>query len=645
MARPVTDQTVRILRGRIARVLFARYALSAATVWAFTWGTAVLVLRIGWNFDRQTLAYGAIGWAAALLVGLIHAARKLPGATAIAAAVDRHCNAGGLVMAADEIDTSAWADHAHESHEPPVSWDGRRIGWMLPAALVFVIGAFAVPDRIAQGLNPQHLDITDQARPVEQRITLLEQEKIIEPDTAQAMREKLDRIRRDARGDDPARTWESLDQMRHTLEQAAQKAAEDVVRQAEPLTRAESLAAAVSQAEQSGKADAQSLAEAMRQLNDQIAAAGAMQQAMNEQLKKDLAHGEKPESHYQLDIELAKRLIEKAKSLEPLLKKAPKDLSPVEMAKLAELAMELKKLDETQLKQLAALGAADQMLKRLPPDSIAIVDAKAKTTFFTRNPRNPRKAAIPDMDKPQSFAARVNATPGGLEMFEPVELDAAAKPLFDWPADLFEGQPLAIEHDAQDQLLVFSGLPSTPVQWDKLDQLNGEHIIAVESGKQPRLFGPVDVPPCDAGQCSGRACKVARAVRMNQLAMLQRLAQAGMIDPSRIAQFQDAAANAGNGAPGSGGITRGRGDADLTWQNPRNTDNASIQSHTLPPATLAAMKDSQQIGLSAGAPQQEETESSTGGALDTTAAGGGEANTAVILPAHRAVVERYFQRK
>ncbi|MFA7236622.1 MAG: hypothetical protein WC058_07145 [Phycisphaeraceae bacterium] len=642
MARPVTDQAVRILRGRIARVLFARYALSAATVWAFAWGTAALVLRIGWNFDRLTLAWGAVGWVAAMLIGLIHAARKLPGPAALAAAVDRHSNAGGLVMAADEIDTSAWADHAHESHEPPVSWDGRRIGWMLPAALVFVIGAFAVPDRIAQGLNPQHLDITDQARPVEQRITLLEQEKIIEPDTAQAMREKLDRIRRDARGDDPARTWESLDQMRHTLEQAAQKAAEDVVRQAEPLTRAESLAAAVGQAEQSGKADAQSLAEAMRQLNDQIAVAGAMQQAMNEQLKKDLATGEKPESHYQLDIERAKRLIEKARSLEPLLKKNPKDLSPVEMAKLAELAMELKKLDETQLKQLAALGAADQMLKRLPPDSIAIVDAKAKTTFFTRNAAQMK---LPDMDKPQSFAARVNAVPGGLEMFEPAELDAAAAPLFDWPADLFEGQPLAIEHDAQDKLLVFSGLPSTPVQWDKLDQLNGEHIIVVEAGKQPRLFGPVDVPPCNAGQCSGEACKVARAVRMNQLAMLQRLSQAGMIDPSRIAQFQNAAADSGDGPPGSGGISRGRGDADLTWQNPRNTDNTSIQSHTLPPATLAAMKDSQQIGLSAGAPQQEETESSTGGALDATAAGGGEANTAVILPAHRNAVERYFQRQ
>jgi hypothetical protein len=66
----------------------------------------------------------------------------------------------------------------------------------------------------------------------------------------------------------------------------------------------------------------------------------------------------------------------------------------------------------------------------------------------------------------------------------------------------------------------------------------------------------------------------------------------------------------------------------------------------LPPGAIDALKSTpiQEVG-GAGGTHKQSGESASSGALHGATAGSGSANTQVILPRHRASVERYFERK
>jgi hypothetical protein len=98
------------------------------------------------------------------------------------------------------------------------------------------------------------------------------------------------------------------------------------------------------------------------------------------------------------------------------------------------------------------------------------------------------------------------------------------------------------------------------------------------------------------------------------------------------------------GSPGKGGLTEGPGAAELTFGDKKSEAAARFKEQALPPAALRALKESRLAGLDKEAPKAGKAEASRPGALGQAAAGGGSANTQVILPRHRAVVERYFTR-
>lgn len=158
--------------------------------------------------------------------------------------------------------------------------------------------------------------------------------------------------------------------------------------------------------------------------------------------------------------------------------------------------------------------------------------------------------------------------------------------------------------------------------------------------------------------------------KAGNLAALGRLCEARLIDPSLLSQMRgqceidpDALADLlaacdGEGfcladalaqcnKPGRGGITRGRGDAAMTWTDGASAENTAFKEKVLPPGAVASVKDSTLQGVSVGDPTADAPGESTaaGGALDTSNAGRGSARTQVILPEHRKAVERYFARE
>jgi hypothetical protein len=669
-----TQRTIRSVRQQLSTVLFARYGLAAAAAILFAWGVVVLVLRVGWQVERLPLAWGAVALIGAVVYGLVIARRRMPTERQVRAMVDRQSQAGGLVMAADETDTGAWQTRTQANEVPTIHWRGQRTAGLVGAAVAFVAIAFVIPDQFTALADTNKLDISEEVAQLDEQIELLEEENVIDSDEAASMSEKLEQIETEATGADPTRTWEALDHLTERLNKEAEEAAENAINDTERMNRVETLAEAIQKA--GDQLNPEAMAGAMQQLQDEMNEAAAnndaFKESLDEKLKEDIEAGTQPEAHFDFDVAKMTKLQEKVQDLESLQHKDPKDLTPAEALKLADLMRQVQKLSEKELKQLAALEAASLAMRKMNIGAIAEVDADANVRFYEPAQKVTLKQAQ-DPELGDSFAVRVKQG-GATEQFsENMLVDGEP---FTIPADVFEGTPIALTHNEQGKMVVYVGKPSQAVDFEKLADLPGENIVFTQGGEDAKLYGPDENAQFNPN-CLGGACQNAKDSKVSRAVLMQKLAASNMIDPKQLEQLQQmgqgnpGAAEAlaqflaeqggeGQGGmdqgmlqaalsacmkPGNSGINRGRGDAPMTWKDPTNLENAGFNEQTLPPAALAALRDSLKTGTSVSAPElADPNTTATSGALNNAQAGGGSAQTQTVLPRHRGAVENYFNR-
>ncbi|HYG22107.1 MAG TPA: hypothetical protein VEH04_04930 [Verrucomicrobiae bacterium] len=95
---------------------------------------------------------------------------------------------------------------------------------------------------------------------------------------------------------------------------------------------------------------------------------------------------------------------------------------------------------------------------------------------------------------------------------------------------------------------------------------------------------------------------------------------------------------------GNGGVTRGRGDAPMTWKDESGEQGAKFKEEALPMSDRFA--DSKFVGISRTAPELSGEEVVAGkGALAGASAAGGAAHSQVVLPRHKQTVQEFFKRK
>src|SRR5262245_59471921 len=138
-----------LLVGRFYRQLAGwcalRRAVAAVTVFAFLWGTAVLVLRAVQGTSAETLLWVGVGLPLAATLGAWLALRKLPDRTAVRALLDRHGECGGLLMAGAECNTGRWG--VSVAGLPRVRWRAGRPLGLLALAVGYVALGFLIPSR------------------------------------------------------------------------------------------------------------------------------------------------------------------------------------------------------------------------------------------------------------------------------------------------------------------------------------------------------------------------------------------------------------------------------------------------------------------------------------------------------------------
>ena len=115
----------------------------------------------------------------------------------------------------------------------------------------------------------------------------------------------------------------------------------------------------------------------------------------------------------------------------------------------------------------------------------------------------------------------------------------------------------------------------------------------------------------------------------------------GRFDPSEFPL--ESASVDGDGNPGSGGINRGRGDAELTWGN-ESLPIDRFKSAPLPPGAARSADDWAPVVEAPGAPSESPVTSTASAARQYADSAGQTAWRRTLAPRHQSAVKKYFAK-
>lgn len=257
----------RAFRRRLGCVLALREGLRFTFAWNMFWAAAIVALRAAFLMDRWLLLWGAAGLAVAAAAACVAVFRKLPPPGVIRAVLDRHGALGGLLMAAGDVDIGSWTSRIARVPAPELGWRCRRPLTLWAASAAFVVTAFLMPDR-ALSTGGTRLEIGSDVHKLTDQLQVLTREQIVPPEKAKVLEKDLQRVREEAKGNDPAKTMEATDNLAQSFRKTAAEAAETAIRQTEALGSQQQLTKALEKAlanPQSQK-DPKKLSEAMQAL-------------------------------------------------------------------------------------------------------------------------------------------------------------------------------------------------------------------------------------------------------------------------------------------------------------------------------------------------------------------------------------------
>jgi len=318
------DPSLQSFVRKVHVMMIYRTVLKWSVVWLMISGVAVLVTRFTGELPINWWQWMLGSWAALACIAWYRERLRQPESKQLRAAFDRQNQAGGLVMAAAEVDTRSWEAKAGSFILPSVQWNSGRVWAGILLATVFLMTTLLVPVKYASLLSDPPLEISQQVDQLHEQIDVLESEYILPENEAEAKREELDRIAEQASGFNPSKTWEALDQLLHTNEQLAQEEAEDALSKLKAINEATLLGKALEMLPK-GLKDQKAMEEGLKQMGNlmqQLAKAGALdpenlppelKKAMAEAMKQ-LAKGEGP------DAQQLKQLLEALENNQDQLK-------------------------------------------------------------------------------------------------------------------------------------------------------------------------------------------------------------------------------------------------------------------------------------------------------------------------------------
>lgn len=356
---PGQDQVVEQFRQRIAAWLVLRSSVAAVAGWAFAWGTAILAWKTAVGSWEPHLLWGFLGFPVAIALAARYASRRVPNPVTVRAMLDRRSECGGLLMAGAECNVQVWSRTMPAVELPAIRWQARRPLTILVLALGYTLLAGLLPGRAAFE-NPA-LDVGRETDRIAEQVRVLKEEKVLDHERAEALAQKLDEVRAQTAGRDPAKTLEALDHLSDVVKQAARQSAEDAAKQAKDLGKVEAGAEAIQNAAPS--LEPQKVTALMKELAALAEKAGAENEQVKDAIEGAIAQALK---EGKLTKEQLEALAAAAKSGRKSIEKSARKMFESRLIDSKQLqACENGKCDgEGLAKYLKANGGLEQGLKQ-----------------------------------------------------------------------------------------------------------------------------------------------------------------------------------------------------------------------------------------------------------------------------------------
>lgn len=329
------------------RKIFLTFALRRSalwmTYWFLCWGAISLISRIIWQAPSSFLSLGCAGVIPVVVAASWTEWKRRPNSSSIRAKLDRYNGMGGLYLASESHDLSAWKIQEAKS-APKLVWkSGKSLSWLSASAL-FAAVCLLIPDRFTTMADAGTMDLGHLVDDTQKQIEVLEEETILDLDEADRRREELKKIEENSRAEDPGRTWEALDQLQKRNEDKAKEAAEEMIEKLQSLAESETLMAALSEMTENSAAK-ESAMEAMSDLmNENLGSwmsglTGNMTpEALKNEIKKSLSDNKEsgPLSE-KLSEEDLKKLLEALRAMKSNLNNSAKELADLKLIDLKKL--------------------------------------------------------------------------------------------------------------------------------------------------------------------------------------------------------------------------------------------------------------------------------------------------------------------
>ncbi|MCL2117508.1 MAG: hypothetical protein FWH27_03670 [Planctomycetaceae bacterium] len=241
------EQAVTQLRRRIQRILFLKYLLQGLMIALFVKGTVIIACRAAGITLVDMLVMGSVPVLGAVIAAAVLALRKVPERKKLIAAIDCESEGGGLLMSLAELGSLGdWDSQLRDMKTPRYRWRSKKTFGFLATSLLFVCFALLLPDRTVNALaGPRKLDITNQVREIDSKLEKLQEEKILDADKVEKLKEELKRIQQNAEAEGPIKTWGAIDHLNDKLAKEAQNAAEELLKEQEKHETIEAMAEAL----------------------------------------------------------------------------------------------------------------------------------------------------------------------------------------------------------------------------------------------------------------------------------------------------------------------------------------------------------------------------------------------------------------
>ncbi len=218
-------------------------ALWFMTIWNFAAGLVFLLCRQAGVASIDFAGFALVGIPVAVLAAILVVRRQVVGSHGWLATLDSHNRSGGIMLAARETGDFSWSNRLPESISLPVlQVNVTRPMISLFLSLAFLFLCIRLPIVLDSIAVDQKLDLQDSERQIEEQIKVLAEEGLLQPDETRELQQSLERIEAGSDPNDPASTFEALDQLQDRLKKQATAGARQMESEMENMKQLQSLA-------------------------------------------------------------------------------------------------------------------------------------------------------------------------------------------------------------------------------------------------------------------------------------------------------------------------------------------------------------------------------------------------------------------